>query len=144
MPVERARIAFKPIIDAADVLMPTAEEARLLTGEASIKMAIHTLLADLPERVLILTEGKQGCRVYRSGAAPLQVAGFVVDEVDPTGAGDCFDAGFLTRWLAGDTLKTAARFANACGALAVTAQGPMAGAQTHDRVMAFISQQTHN
>jgi sugar/nucleoside kinase (ribokinase family) len=44
------------------------------------------------------------------------------------------------RWLAGDPPVGAARFANACGALAVTAQGPMAGAQTLAAVRAFMQQ----
>ncbi|MBX3084129.1 MAG: sugar kinase [Anaerolineae bacterium] len=140
-PVERARVAFKPIIDAADVLMPTAEEAQLLTGKTSTEEAIQSLLDDYAERIIILTQGKAGCTVYRMGVAPTHVPSFSVNEVDPTGAGDCFDAGFLTRWLAGDPPETAARFANACGALAVTAQGPMAGAQTSDLVLAFINQQ---
>lgn len=144
LPVERARLAFKPILDAADVLMPTADEARLLTGMATTELAIQSMLADYPERIIILTQGKDGCTVYRSESAPIHVPGFVVNEVDPTGAGDCFDAGFLTRWLAGDAVEVAARFANACGALAVTAQGPMAGAQTKEKVLAFLSQQTQS
>jgi len=142
LPVERAQAAFKPIIDAADVLMPTAEEAQLLTGKASTEDAIQSLLDDYAERIIILTQGKAGCTVYRMGVAPIHVPSFVVNEVDPTGAGDCVDAGFLTRWLAGDPPETAARYANACGALAVTAQGPMAGAQTSEKVLAFINQQS--
>jgi sugar/nucleoside kinase (ribokinase family) len=45
------------------------------------------------------------------------------------------------RWLAGDPVADAARFANACGALAVTALGPMAGARRLDEVRAFIQSQ---
>jgi len=69
---------------------------------------------------------------------PAPVEGFVVHEIDPTGAGDCFDAGFLARWLEGDSPAEAAHFANACGALAVTAQGPMAGARHRDEVLKFM------
>ncbi|MFW5696373.1 MAG: carbohydrate kinase family protein, partial [Phototrophicaceae bacterium] len=71
-----------------------------------------------------------------------KVAGFPVEEVDPTGAGDCFDAGFLARWLAGDDPAQAARFANACGALAVTVKGPAEGARKQDEVFAFMAR--HN
>jgi sugar/nucleoside kinase (ribokinase family) len=66
------------------------------------------------------------------------VPGFDVEEIDPTGAGDCFDAGFLVSWLEGAGPLSAARFANACGALAVTARGPMAGAKTRTEVEAFM------
>lgn len=67
------------------------------------------------------------------------VPGYKVQAIDATGAGDCFDAGFLARWLAGDSPIQAARFANACGALAITAQEPMAGAQSLPTVQAFIA-----
>ena len=69
----------------------------------------------------------------------LDVAGFAVDEIDPTGAGDCFDAGFLCGLLEGMALDEAARLANACGALAVTAKGPMAGAMTRTDVERFMA-----
>lgn len=145
MPVDQARAAFAPFVAAADVLMPTAEEACLLTGTATVAEAVAVLLADKPARVIIITQGADGCMVYTSDGATRHVVsshvpGFLVKEVDPTGAGDCFDGGFLVRWLAGDTPVEAARFANACGALAVTAMGPMAGAQKIDKVRAFIAQ----
>lgn len=140
MPVERARQAFAPFVKAADVLIPTAEEARLLTGTATTDAAIGALLDDNPDRIIIITQGKDGCTVHTQAGAE-HVPGFAVTEVDPTGAGDCFDAGFLVRWLAGDSPAEAARFANACGALAVTAQGPMAGAQTFAVVRDFMASQ---
>ncbi len=138
MPTSRAREVFAPFIAAADVLMPTAEEAQLLTGTPSLNQAVAALLKDKPERIVIVTQGAAGCTIYTQAGAG-SIPSFPVREIDPTGAGDCFDAGFLVRWLAGDSLPQAARFANACGALAVTAQGPMAGAQKADAVYSFIN-----
>ncbi|MBN1286565.1 MAG: sugar kinase [Anaerolineae bacterium] len=140
MPPARARDVFAPFVEAADVIIPTAEEIRLLTGQARTEDAVAALLASRPDRVIVVTEGADGCTVYTQSGAQ-HVPGFAVKEVDPTGAGDCFDAGFLVRWLAGDAPVEAARFANACGALAVTAQGPMAGARKSTEVEAFISKQ---
>ncbi len=137
MPVERAREVFAPFVEAADVILPTDEEARLLTGQPTTEAAVAALLERNPERVVIVTRGADGCVVYTRDRVE-HVPGFRVEEVDPTGAGDCFDAGFLVRWLAGDPPAEAARFANACGALAVTAQGPMAGARKRAEVLAFM------
>ena len=53
-----------------------------------------------------------------------------MDEIDPTGAGDRFAAGFVVSWLAGERVEDALRVANACGAMAVTTQGPMEGMPT--------------
>jgi sugar/nucleoside kinase (ribokinase family) len=141
MPVQRARTVFAPFVEAADVIIPTAEEAQLLTGAADTQDAVDILLAGKPGRVIIITDGERGCGVY-TDAGREHVPGFRVEEIDPTGAGDCFDAGFLVRWLAGDPPAKAARFANACGALAVTMQGPMAGARKRAEVETFMAKQS--
>lgn len=138
---EKARIAFLPFIEAADVIIPTAEETRLLTDNPTTEEAISALLEGQPERIIVMTQGEKGCTVYTQRQT-FTIDGFHVDEIDPTGAGDCFDAGFLSRWIAGDTLEDAARFANACGALAVTVQGPATGARKLDEVRTFMEK--HN
>jgi len=63
-----------------------------------------------------------------------------VEEVDPTGAGDCFCAGVTVALLEGMALPDAGRFANAVGALAVTRKGPMEGAPARDEVTALLAQ----
>lgn len=141
LPHEQARVKFQAFVTAADVLIPTAEEACILTAQSNLDDAVKALLDRHPDRIVIITQGAQGCTVYTANEQ-IHVPGFSVTEVDPTGAGDCFDAGFLTQWLNGASLEQAARFANACGALAVTQQGPMAGAQTLAHVQAFINHQT--
>lgn len=138
LPPDQARAAFAPFIESADVIVPTAHELLLLTGADDLDAAISGLLQDRPERVIVVTQGAAGCTVYTAQGAQ-SVAGFPVEEVDPTGAGDCFDAGFLARWLAGDSPAQAARFANACGALAVTVKGPAEGARQADEVVAFMA-----
>ena len=50
----------------------------------------------------------------------------VVDTVDATGAGDCFDGAFAARTVEGDDLFAAARYANAAAALATTGFGAVA------------------
>lgn len=139
LPPDKARVAFAPFMDAADVLIPTAEELILLTGADTLENAVAQLFAQKPERIIVVTQGAAGCTVYDASGSQ-HVAGFVVTEVDPTGAGDCFDAGFLAGWLRGDSAVESARLANACGALAVTKQGPMAGAEKLAVVEAFMKQ----
>ena len=68
----------------------------------------------------------------------MDVTGYAVEEIDPTGAGDCFDAAFITGVLEGMPMREAAQLANACGALAVTAKGPMAGARKRAEAELFI------
>ena len=73
---------------------------------------------------VIVTEGEQGCTLL-GGAddAPLHVAAFPVREVDSTGAGDCFLAGFAAGLLRGLGEEQALRLGNFCGAQAVSQVG---------------------
>lgn len=149
MTPDRARYAFEPFMEAADVLIPSEEELLLLSDAYNVDAVVQDLLEDKPELVVVVTKGAEGCVVMTQseeysvpGIGPMvfvdPINGYEVVEVDPTGAGDCFDAGFLARWLAGDLPSDAAQFANACGALAVTAKGPMAGARSLAEVQAFM------
>ena len=135
--VEKARDVFEPFISAADVFIPTESELLSLTGYDAELEAIEFLLTQKSDRVIVVTKGARGSVVY-TAQDTFNIPGFIVDEIDPTGAGDCFDAGFLSGWLGGLPVNEAARLANACGALAVTKQGPMAGAEKMARVQEFM------
>ena len=72
--------------------------------------------------VLAITEGSKGVRIFwadewRQIPAPL------VDEIDPTGAGDIFATAFFTHLNDGHSPWTAARFANHIAAFSVTRSG---------------------
>ncbi|NLF66347.1 MAG: sugar kinase [Chloroflexi bacterium] len=138
LPVDEARALLAPFLAAATLVVPTAAEARALTGATDDEVAARSLLA-MGAQVVALKQGSAGATFYTQDetvAAP----GFVVEEVDPTGAGDCFNAacvyGLEQRW----PLAQVARFATAAGALAVTRQGPMEGAPTAAEVQALIQQ----
>ena len=88
--------------------------------------------------IVVLKHGPQGCSIYQNGIR-LDTPGFVVDEVDPTGAGDCFSAAFIAGLESGWPLDQVGRFANAAGALAVTKMGPMEGAPTKKQVEDFYA-----
>lgn len=139
------REQFAPFVTACDVLLPTPDELALLTGIDDERAAAERLVTARSGRVVVVHAAEQGCRVYQLTRAGLRIdpiPAYTVEAVDPTGAGDCFAAGFLVRRLAGDDPVTAAQFASACGALACTQRGPMAGAQPADAVYTFMSTQS--
>ena len=137
LPPEQARVAFAPFIAAADILIPTEEELLQLIVANCLDQAIDTLLTERPERIVVVTRGVDGCSVYTVDGR-IDVAGCPAEEIDPTGAGDCFDAGFLTALLEGNTMTEAAQLGNACGALTVNAKGPIAGAKGRAEVERFM------
>jgi sugar/nucleoside kinase (ribokinase family) len=75
---------------------------------------------------IVVKRGSRGCTVY-SRAGKIDVPPYRVQEVDPTGAGDCFDAGFICGLLEARPLEDCARMAAAAGALNAAAFGPMEG-----------------
>ncbi len=137
LPVEEARIAFAPFIAAADIFLPTEAELLALSAAETVDGAIEDLLRARPDRIIVVTRGVDGCSVYTVDAQ-MDVPGYAVHEIDPTGAGDCFDAAILTSLLEGKSMREAAQLANACGALAVTEKGPMAGAKSRADVERFM------
>jgi sugar/nucleoside kinase (ribokinase family) len=132
--VERVRMLCAPILELADIVLPSGPEARMLTGAEDDEKAARQLAAG--KRVVALKQGSRGSTVF-TGEAELYVPALSVEEVDPTGAGDCYDAAFLVGLLKGWPLEKCARFANAVGALAVTALGPMEGAPSYESALAF-------
>ncbi len=126
LPIEKIREICVPILSSCDVILPSGEEARMLTGIEDIDRACRRLLEWGP-KVVALKLGKKGSCIYTK-EEKLKIPSFLVNEMDPTGAGDCFDAAFIAGLLKGWPIKRVAKFANAAGALAVAKKGPMEGA----------------
>ncbi len=83
-------------------------------------------------RVLVVTEGANGCRVYWNGDVR-RFGAPVVEEVDATGAGDIFAAAFFIRLKQTQDPWEAARFATLIAATSVTRSG-MASVPTHNEI----------
>lgn len=136
--VEAIRELCRPVLEAAEVVLPSGTEAQLLAGVDDTESAVHALLTQGP-RIVALKQGERGSTVY-TRSVKVVVPPFRVVEVDPTGAGDCYGAAFVVGLLEGWGLTRTARFANAVGALATTRQGPMEGTFTRAQVEAFMSE----
>ncbi len=80
-----------------DLLLPNADEARLLTGCADVVDAARALAGRHP--AVAVTLGADGA-LWAAGGAVVHRAAQPADVVDTTGAGDAFTAGLLSVWLA--------------------------------------------
>jgi sugar/nucleoside kinase (ribokinase family) len=81
-----------------DLLLPNADEARLLTGCADVVDAARALAGRHP--AVAVTLGADGA-LWAAGGTVVHRAAQPADVVDTTGAGDAFTAGLLSVWLAG-------------------------------------------
>ncbi|MFJ4962041.1 carbohydrate kinase family protein [Streptomyces sp. NPDC088729] len=113
---------FLELAEGAELLLPNADEARLLTGLAEPDAAAAELSRRFPK--VAVTLGARGAVLAAGGAVTGRVAGPPVREpVDSTGAGDAFTGGFLAALLAGADDATAAGAGCRAGAEAVTTVG---------------------
>jgi len=120
-----------------DWFLPNDHEAERLTGESKPdRMLAWFRQRGVPGVVVKL--GPRGSAVSIQGecvAAP----SIPVTPVDTTGAGDCFNAGFLYGVLRGMPLDECLRFGNVCGALSTQAAGGIAGFPTPEQVRVLMS-----
>jgi hypothetical protein len=113
------------ILAVADLVMPSDPELRFLTGRSREDDAIVALL-DRGATAVVVKMGAAGASYHdRDGA--IFSPPFAVEEVDPTGAGDCFGATFVVCRLRGMSVAESLRYANASGAHKVQYRGPMEG-----------------
>ncbi|WP_262369925.1 carbohydrate kinase family protein, partial [Serratia marcescens] len=87
---------------------------------------------------IVIKRGPRGASYFSAGESH-HVAGFEVPVVDPTGAGDCFGATFVSLFLAGASPEDALQWANASGSLAISQRGPMEGTSTREHILAFLA-----
>ncbi|KAK4280429.1 hypothetical protein QN277_012054 [Acacia crassicarpa] len=147
---EAAQKGIMSIWNQADIIKVSEDEITFLTGgddpyddNVVLNKLFHPNL-----KLLIVTEGSEGCRYYTKEFKG-RVSGVKVKPVDTTGAGDSFVSGLLYS-IASDLstlqdeekLRKALYFANVCGALTVTQRGAIPALPTKEEVLQFMLEAT--
>jgi sugar/nucleoside kinase (ribokinase family) len=112
---------FLKLTEGVDVLLPSRDEACLLTGLSDPADAAAKLSRHVP--LVVATQGADGALVARSGVVEARVPAVPAVPRDTTGAGDAFTGAFLAALLAGADPGTAAAEGCRAGALAVERMG---------------------
>ena len=127
-----------PCLPYMDYAVPSIEEARMVTGRRE-PADVAKALMEYGVKIVGLKMGEEGCYI-RSADEELRIPKYDVEAVDACGAGDAFSAGFLTGILKGWDLDKTGRFANAVGALCVTAIGATTGIRSLEETLAFMGE----
>ncbi len=120
--VADARKVLIPFLKRADVVLGGHEELCLLLEAPSPEAAAEALLA-AGVKLVAVKLGAEGALVMTAASRDRVPAFPVAEVVDPVGAGDAFDAGFVAGQLLGRTPAESAVLGNACGALMVSVRG---------------------
>ncbi|NNC23369.1 sugar kinase [Salinisphaera sp. USBA-960] len=130
--------ALRRILTQTDILMPSTGEITALTDATTEQAAIHECL-DYGVKEIVIKRDADGCS-FHSPDRTLTAPGLTIDPVDPTGAGDCFAATYVALRQRGFDVEAALTYANAAGANAALAQGPMEGTTNLDQLTRYIEE----
>lgn len=127
----------EPILENCDFLLPNESELEMLSRRGDNLVEKAREFFEYSIDTVVVKRGKNGAVVVEQGN-DFDVSPYSIEEVDPTGAGDSFDAGFVHSLIEGKDLEEATRFANATGALAVTSRGGMAGIKSKEEILSLM------
>ena len=110
-----------------DLIVGTEEEFHIAGGATDTIKALRNVRA-VSRAMLVCKRGPMGAVAFE-GEIPdaldegLSGPGFPIKVFNVLGAGDGFMSGLLTGWLGGEDWPTSLKYANACGAFAVSRHG---------------------
>lgn len=129
--LDEFRDLSQEVLKRADIVLSGREElGELIEGE--FETGVKKLMTEGTE-TLVLKAGGEKAEVFHKDER-WSVEPFPVKEVDPTGAGDCFDGAFIAALSQDIDIKKAVLYGMAAGALSVQSRGPMEGAAQKSRL----------
>ncbi|KAL3506744.1 hypothetical protein ACH5RR_032126 [Cinchona calisaya] len=140
---EEAREQILSIWDKADVIKVSDVELEFLTGSNKIDDETALSLWHPNLKLLLVTLGEKGCNYYTKNLRG-SIAGFHVNTVDTTGAGDSFVGALLCKIVDDEAiiedesrLREVLTFACACGAITTTKKGAIPALPTEADVLSL-------
>ncbi len=134
-PEDRWAGGLEEILPYVDILLPNEREAMKLAGANDVEEALLRLSRKVS--TVVVKMGVRGAIAIRDGqrfsAPPVPVK-----VIDPVGAGDSFDAGFLHQYLLGADLPNCVAYGNLCGAFSTAACGGTEAFCDPDRMRDFL------
>lgn len=136
----RVSSAIRKAIKSTDIFSPNAQEARRLTGEADLSLAIQMLGRFCP--LVVVKDGPNGSHAYTKDTL-IHIPAIPINPIDTTGAGENFNAGFLYAWLDHQPLETCLKWGNITGGLSTTELGGTTRKISIDLVKKTLSEVYH-
>jgi sugar/nucleoside kinase (ribokinase family) len=119
-PDDRWEGGLYDVLRHVDIFLPNEREACKAAGTEDLEDAVRRLSELVP--LLVVKRGRKGA-LAQKGSERFTAASREVVPIDPVGAGDSFDAGFLHEYIRGADVQTCLRSGNLAGALSTTRPG---------------------
>jgi sugar/nucleoside kinase (ribokinase family) len=137
-PDDRWEGNLKQVLEYVDVFLPNEREACKAAGTEDLEAAIRKLSEAVP--LLVVKLGRKGAIAQR-GQERFTSPAQLVEAVDTVGAGDSFDAGFLSEYVKGADVTKCLDRGNLAGALSTTRPGGTEAFREADYRTRFIAKQ---
>lgn len=126
-------------LSKVDIFMPNAREAMIITETHNSKAALEALMPLV--KVAVVKDGSNGAWAGHQSEVAFAPSIKIGEVVDTTGAGDCFNAGFLMGCVVSHfSLLKSLCYGNICGGYSVTGIGGATAAPTYDLLKAAYHQ----
>ncbi|WP_234567321.1 carbohydrate kinase family protein [Rhodohalobacter sp. 614A] len=132
-PEEKWEIDIEKILPVLDFFLPNEDELVALTGSSNLDEALEKI--DGFDTCVIVKRGTKGALMQKNGEKTSINAYQVDDFVDAIGAGDSFDAGFISSFLKGKSLDESLKMGNLTAAVSTTAAGGTTAIKSFDKVI---------
>ena len=120
-PEQKWEFDYKACLPYVDIFFPNEAEILALTGETAVEGALNALKPYA--NIVALKLGEKGARLSTK-EEELELKPFLNKNfADAIGAGDSFNAGFLEKYLQGNSLEECLKNANLIGSLSTTQPG---------------------
>ncbi len=130
-PSEKWELNLVSLLPFVDVFLPNRKELHYLTGCESVEEGVDKLGKFC--NILAIKDGENGSILFSKGKIIKKDAFLNQDVEDCIGAGDSFDAGFISRFIQGKSLDVCQEFANLSGAVNTTKAGGTTAFESLDR-----------
>jgi sugar/nucleoside kinase (ribokinase family) len=134
-PSESWDLDLPGILPHVDIFLPNEQELMHLTRKANVDDALELLRPF--SRSVVVKQGNRGSMAMKGDQTFVCPPFLNREVVDAIGAGDSFDAGYVTQFLTGKSIEECLRFGNLMGAVSTTAAGGTGAFTDRESVMAI-------
>jgi sugar/nucleoside kinase (ribokinase family) len=120
-----------------DAFLPNGRELKRIAATDDFEQAVARIAQIVP--VLVVKMGEDGA-VAQRGRERVASPAVKAELVDPVGAGDSFDAGFLSQYVQGADLGTCLAWGNLAAGLSVTRPGGTEAFRDRQHLQTFFQQ----
>ena len=131
---------LRDVLRNIDIFLPNEREACKIAGTDDLGLAIKRLAEMVP--LVVVKLGTKGA-MARRGDETMECPPLKVDAVDPVGAGDSFNAGFLHEYLRGSDPVKCLRSGNLAGALSTTRSGGTEAFRDREHRESFLREHSY-